>query len=81
MSSDGVAGGCVTVGQGFGTSDCKTDTPKLFSWDKSSNTVSAKGFKMGGTEEVTAGLLVLARVCALLFGQTQIECRRIMSYF
>lgn len=76
MSADGVAGGCVTVAQGFGTSDCKTDTPKLFSWDNSSNTVSGKGFKLGGIEEVTAGLLVLAGVGVFLLGQTRIETER-----
>lgn len=76
MSGDGIAGGWVTVLHGFGVSDCKTKTPKRFSWDKSSNTVfsvDGKGFEFGGIEEVTAGLLVLAGVCVLLLAQTRID--------
>lgn len=39
---------------GLGASDCKTDMPKRFNSDKSRNTVSGKGLKLGGTEEVIA---------------------------
>ncbi|WP_334993909.1 hypothetical protein [Nostoc sp.] len=50
----------------LGASSGKTETPKRFSWEKSSNTVAGKGFEFDGTEEVTAGLLVLARVGVFL---------------
>ena len=61
---------------GLGASSAKTETPKRLSWEKSSNTVAGKGFEFDGTEEVTAGLLVLAGVCVLLLAQTRIDTER-----
>ncbi len=67
----------MSVVHGLFTSDCKTETPKRFSWDNS-NTVfsSGKGFGFDEIEEVPAGLLVLAEVCVLLFGQTRIDTKK-----
>ena len=67
----------MTVLHGLGASGCKTVTPKRFSWDKSSNTVSGKGFELGGTEEITAGLLVFAGVSVLLLPQTRIDTEKL----
>ena len=53
--------------------------PKRFSWDKSINTVSGKGLKLGGTEEVIAGLLVLAGACVLLLGHTRINTEKFLE--
>ncbi|MBN4005441.1 MAG: hypothetical protein HWQ58_28150 [Nostoc sp. LPT] len=76
MSDGSVTGGCVTVLHGFGASDCKT-TPKRLTWEEFSNTVAGKGFEFGGTEVVTAGLLVLAGVCVfLLLAQTRIDTKK-----
>ena len=75
-AGDGVAGGCATALHGFRASDDKTVKLELFSLEESRNTFAGKDFGFGGTEVVTAGLLVLPELCVLLSVQTRIDTKK-----